>query len=50
MWSWEDRKDIDMRRHIFQIVEVATVRRVTAKRAAAKRAAAGRAIGGRIAA
>jgi len=34
-----------MRRHIFQIVEVATVRRVTAKRAAA-----GRAIGGRIAA
>ncbi len=50
MWSWEDRKDIDMRRHIFQIVEVATVRRVTAKRAAEKRAAAGRAIGGRIAA
>ncbi len=45
MWSWEDRKDIDMRRHIFQIVEVAT-----AKRVAAKRAAAGRAIGGRIAA
>jgi hypothetical protein len=50
MWSWEDRKDIDMRRHIFQIVEVATVRRVTAKRAAEKRAAVGRAIGGRIAA
>ncbi len=50
MWSWEDRKDIDMRRHIFQIVEVATAKRAAAGRVAAKRAAAGRAIGGRIAA